>query len=88
MVKKQKKHVFCLFLNVAPPLFSICHTFDSKNPRCPSESSTLAVSGADNELSLWDLALEDDEEADKAVKGHDSLKANPPPNPTPPYPPS
>jgi hypothetical protein len=58
-----------------------------KNPRCPSESSTLAVSGADNELSLWDLALEDDEEADKAVKGHDSLKAIPPPIlplPTPP----
>eukprot|EP00967_Tisochrysis_lutea_P043894 scaffold53066_cov33-Tisochrysis_lutea.AAC.2 len=26
----------------------------------PHESSTLAVSGADNQLTLWDFALEDD----------------------------
>merc|ERR1712060_819697 len=44
----------------------------------PQESSTLAVAGADDQLTLWDLALEDDPDADKAVHGRDDLKDIPP----------
>ncbi len=39
----------------------------------PNESSTIAVSGADDQLTLWDLALEDDPEAASAVRGRDDL---------------
>jgi len=44
----------------------------------PQESSTLAVSGADHQLTLWDLALEDDPDADTAMRGRDDLKDIPP----------
>ena len=44
----------------------------------PLESSTLAVSGADNQLTLWDLALEEDPEAESAVSGRDDLQGIPP----------
>lgn len=39
----------------------------------PQESSSLAVAGADNQLTLWDLALEDDPEAEAAERGRDDL---------------
>ena len=42
------------------------------------ESSTLAVSGADDQLTLWDFALEDDPEADRAVANRDDLRDIPP----------
>ena len=44
----------------------------------PSESSTVAVAGADNQLTLWDLALEEDPEAENAVIGRDDLADIPP----------
>ena len=37
----------------------------------PLESSTIAVAGADNQVTLWDLALEEDPEAESAVSGLD-----------------
>jgi ribosome assembly protein RRB1 len=44
----------------------------------PHESSTLAVSGDDDQLTLWDLALEDDPEAERAIEGRDDLADIPP----------
>jgi ribosome assembly protein RRB1 len=44
----------------------------------PHESSTLAVAGADDQLTLWDLALEDDPEAECAVRGRADLSDIPP----------
>ena len=44
----------------------------------PHESSTLAVAGADNQLTLWDLALEADPEAEMAHRGRDDLQDIPP----------
>jgi len=44
----------------------------------PLESSTLAVSGADHQLTMWDMALEDDPEADRAVRGRSDLRDIPP----------
>lgn len=44
----------------------------------PNESSTLAVCGSDNQLTLWDLALEDDPEAQAAHVGRDDLRNIPP----------
>jgi len=44
----------------------------------PHESSTIAVCGDDHQLTLWDLALEDDPEAASAVRGRDDLKDIPP----------
>ena len=38
------------------------------------ESSSIAVGGADNQITLWDLALEDDPEAEKAHQGRDDLQ--------------
>ncbi|KAG8470286.1 hypothetical protein KFE25_008707 [Diacronema lutheri] len=44
----------------------------------PNEHSSLAVSGADNQLTLWDMALEDDPEAQQAAVGRDDLADIPP----------
>jgi len=44
----------------------------------PHESSTIAVSGADHQLTMWDLALEEDPEATSAVRGRDDLQGIPP----------
>jgi len=44
----------------------------------PHESSTIAVAGADNQLTLWDLALEADPEAEAAHLGRDDLQDIPP----------
>ena len=44
----------------------------------PHESSTLAVAGADDQLTLWDLALEADPEAEAAQAGRDDLRDIPP----------
>ncbi len=44
----------------------------------PHDSSSIGVSGADDQLTLWDLALEDDPDADAAVKGRDDLADLPP----------
>lgn len=44
----------------------------------PHESSTIAVAGADDQVTLWDLALEDDPEADSAARGRDDLRDLPP----------
>ena len=44
----------------------------------PHESSTIAVSGADHQLTLWDLALEDDPEAAGAMRGREDLADIPP----------
>ena len=44
----------------------------------PTESSSIAVSGADHQITLWDLALEDDPDADSAVKGREDLQDIPP----------
>lgn len=47
-------------------------------PRNPHEHSSLAVSGADNQLTLWDMALEDDPEAQQVAAGRDDLEDIPP----------
>lgn len=39
---------------------------------------TLAAAGADHQLTLWDLALEEDPEAESAVHGRDDLQGIPP----------
>ena len=44
----------------------------------PHESSTIGVCGEDNQLTLWDLALEDDPEATCAVRGREDLADIPP----------
>ena len=44
----------------------------------PHESSSLAVAGADNQVTYWDLALEDDDEAKRAQEGRDDLQEIPP----------
>lgn len=44
----------------------------------PHESSTIAVSGADDQVTLWDLALEADPEADAAQAGREDLRDIPP----------
>jgi len=44
----------------------------------PQDSSSIAVSGADNQLTLWDLALEDDPEAEAAERERDDLRDIPP----------
>ena len=44
----------------------------------PTESSTLAAAGADHQVTLWDLALEEDPEAESAVRGRDDLQNIPP----------
>lgn len=44
----------------------------------PHESSTLAVAGADDQLTLWDLALEADPEAEAAQAGREDLRDIPP----------
>lgn len=44
----------------------------------PQESSTLAVAGADNQITLWDLALEMDPEASSAIEGREDLQDIPP----------
>ena len=41
-------------------------------------SRCVQASGADNQLTLWDLALEEDPEAQAAVKGRDDLQDIPP----------
>ena len=45
---------------------------------CPDESSSIAVTGADNQTTLWDLALEADPDADGAHVGRDDLQDLPP----------
>ena len=44
----------------------------------PHESSTIAVTGADHQLTLWDLALEDDPEAEQAIRNREDLQDIPP----------
>ena len=44
----------------------------------PHESSTVALTGADDQLTLWDLALEADPEADAAAQTREDLKDIPP----------
>ena len=44
----------------------------------PHESSSVALSGADDQVTLWDLALEADPEADAAAAQRDDLKDIPP----------
>lgn len=44
----------------------------------PHESSSVAVSGADNQVTFWDLALEEDPEATMAERGRDDLQDIPP----------
>ena len=44
----------------------------------PLESSSVAVTGEDHQLTLWDLALEADPDADKAAMGRDDLADLPP----------
>ncbi|PKA61859.1 WD-40 repeat-containing protein MSI2 [Apostasia shenzhenica] len=45
---------------------------------CPHEASTLAVSSADNQLTIWDLALERDEEEEAEFKAKIKQQANAP----------
>ena len=44
----------------------------------PLESSSLAVTGEDHQLTLWDLALESDPDAEAAHVGRDDLADLPP----------
>ena len=44
-----------------------------RDPRNPNEGSSLAVCGADNQLTLWDMALEEDSEAVQMAVGREDL---------------
>ncbi|KAJ1625522.1 WD40-repeat-containing domain protein [Pavlovales sp. CCMP2436] len=44
----------------------------------PNEHSSLAVSGADNQLTMWDMALEADPEAEQIAIGREDLADLPP----------
>ena len=64
------------------PLFASqivsCDVSSSDEEHVALESSTVAVAGEDNQLTLWDLALEDDPEAERAVAGRPDLDDIPP----------
>lgn len=53
--------------------------FQTNAERClVCSADTVAACGADNQLTLWDLALEDDPEAAGAVRGREDLADIPP----------
>ena len=44
---------------------------------CPTEESVLAVAGGDNQVTLWDMSVEEDDEETKGINGKAGLEGVP-----------